>query len=136
VIVVDASVLIAYYNQDDVFNEQARLAIDRLEAGAWGHGLIPEYVFVETLHVLKRKTSVGDVIAVSHALRAITHSEFLPSSEVFADALAAFQRDLSTPLGFVDHAIAHTARQRAGGKILTFDRGFRGLPGLTIFPEQ
>jgi len=135
VIVIDSNILIAASLVRDVHHAAARSSIEQLNAGRWGKAILLEYVFSESLNAIKRRASAVDAIEAGHEMLSSVETEFVNGVEVFAAAWTVFQRDLSTNLSFVDHAIAHTARQRAGGKILTFDRAFRGLPGLTIFPE-
>jgi predicted nucleic acid-binding protein len=45
-----------------------------------------------------------------------------------------FQTDFRSPLNFVDLAVASVARERAGGKVLTFNRAFREIPGIKVEP--
>jgi predicted nucleic acid-binding protein len=135
VIVLDSNFLIAVAVKRDVHHVAAHALLELLNAGRWGKGILLEYVFSESVNVIKRRASAIDAIEAGHEMLSSVETEFVKGAEVFDDAWTAFQRDLSTPLSFVDHAIAQVARQRAGGKILTFDRAFRGLPGLTIFPD-
>ncbi|MDX2179560.1 MAG: PIN domain-containing protein [Bryobacteraceae bacterium] len=134
-IVIDSSVIIAAYLDRDVHHAKGRAMLEHIREGRWGRGIVPEYVFVETMNVLKRKVSFLVAIEAGHHIQQSMDVDLVPSTEVLKPVWEAFQRDFSTNLSFVDHAIAQVARQRAGGKILTFDRAFRGLPGLTIFPD-
>jgi hypothetical protein len=43
-----------------------------------------------------------------------------------------FAHQGSTRLGFADAAIAHVARERADGLVLTFDEEFGKLPGIRV----
>ena len=43
-----------------------------------------------------------------------------------------FSRQDGTRLSFVDAALAHAARTRADGQILTFDAEFRKLPSMRV----
>lgn len=134
-IALDSSFLIANYNTKDVFHSPAVRAMDQLRSGTWGRAILLEYVFTETIGILKRKASTAKAVEIGHRLRNSRESDFVLGSEVFLDAWNQFQGDFSSPLSFVDHAVAVVARQKAGGKVLTFDKAFRQLPGITILPE-
>ncbi len=135
-IVIDSSILIAWKLQSDVFHVPASEAMQRFTAGTWGKGLLLEHVFVETISVIKRKLNPVAAIQAGGILRRSHQLEFVPASENFLGYWNEFQSDYLSPLSFVDHAIAVTARERAGGKVLTFDRALRGLPGIIALPEM
>ena len=134
-IALDSSFLIANYNVRDVFHTTAVRTMDQLRGGVWGRALLLEYVFAETIGILKRKTSNSKAVEVGHHLRNSRESDFVLGAEVFIDSWNKFQGDFSTSLSFVDHAVAVVALQRAGGKVLTFDKAFRQIPGITVLPE-
>jgi predicted nucleic acid-binding protein len=134
VIVVDSSFVLAYCNLRDVNHALAAKAFERLAAGQWGKGLILDWVFIEVVTVLKRKCGSLAAFEASSYLRHAHQLEFVQGSELFRSALSFFEADAHSPLGFVDHAVATVARQRCGGKVLTFDAAFRGLPGITVEP--
>jgi predicted nucleic acid-binding protein len=135
VIVLDSSVLIAFFNDRDVHNASAKQALRELDSGKWGKGLILEYVFVETVNVVKRRVSIPVALDAGRFMRHSRQVELSLSSEVFAKTWDEFRYDFSSPLSFVDLAVAHVARERAGGKVLTFDRAFRGVAGIKAEPQ-
>ena len=134
-IVVDSSLLIAFHNTRDLRHGRAQDAMQRFASGTWGKGLLLENVFIETVSVLKRKLTPAAAIHAGGYLRRAHQLEFVPTSEAFLSYWNEFQSDYLSPLSFVDHAVAVTARQRAGGKVLTFDKAFRDLSGITVLPE-
>lgn len=135
-IVIDTSVLVAFNNRRDVFHSVAQAAMEGFAFGTWGKGLLLEYVFLETMNVLKRKLTPAMAIHAGGFLRRSHQLEFVSTSDLFPSFWNEFRSDYLSPLSFTDHALAHIARQRAGGKILTFDKAFQGVPGLTILPER
>lgn len=135
-IVLDSSVLVAYFNSRDGNHAKAKSLLESVVAGTWGKAILLEYVFLETVTVLKLKYSPLGAIQAGEHLRRVHQLDFLPSSDLFRSAWKEFQSDQTTRLSFVDHAIAIAARQRAGGKVLTFDDSFRQLPGITVEPVQ
>lgn len=133
-IVLDSSFLIAAKNTRDVFHKIAAPLMLEVADGRWGKAIVLEYVFLETLGVLKRKQGVRAAWEAGGFLRRSREFDLVHGSDLFLATWNEFQADLHTPLSFVDHAVALVARQRAGGKILTFDKAFRGLPGLHVLP--
>jgi predicted nucleic acid-binding protein len=134
VIALDTSFLVAAFNQSDVLHRQASSAWDGLIAGQWGKGVLLEHVFVETISVLKRKTAAIHAIQTGAELLRSRELEFVAASSAFFDFWRDFQTDFRSPLSFVDLAVARIARERAGGKVLTFDRAFREIPGIKVEP--
>lgn len=134
-IALDTSFLVAAFNEADVHHRQAAVAWEQLLAGQWGRAVLLEHVFVETVTVLKRKTMAIYAIHAGAELLRAREVEFMPASNGFSAYWRDFQTDLRTQLGFTDLAVAHVARERAGGKVLTFNRAFRALAGIKVEPD-
>lgn len=134
-IAVDTSFLVAAFNEDDIHHRQAAPAWEALLSGQWGKGVLLEHVFIETVSILKRKTIAIHAIHAGAALLRARELEFVPASNFFAGYWRDFQTDFRSPLSFVDLAVAHVARERAGGKVLTFGRAFRGIAGIKVEPQ-
>lgn len=131
-IVVDTPVLIAYFNTRDVNHQKAKFALESVVNGRWGKALLLECIFVETVSIIKEKLSPLAAIQIGEHLRRVHHFDFIPTSDLFRSAWKEFQSDQTSRLNFTDHMLAFVARQRAGGKILTFDSAFRDIPGIII----
>ena len=131
-IVIDTSVLVAYFNTRDINHQEARFALESVVNGRWGKALLPECVFIETVSVVKEKLSPLAAIQIGEHLRRVHHFDFIPTSDLFRSAWKEFQSDQTSRLNFTDHIVAFMARQRSGGKILTFDSAFRDIPGIVI----
>ena len=133
-IVLDTSFLLAFHDEGDVNHTAARVSMSRLLDGAWGKGLLLELVFVDTLSILKRARPAGVAQQLGSDLLKARELDFVPASEHFRAVWTEFQTDFLSPLSFTSHAVAWTARQRAGGKVLTFDPALRESPGVIVEP--
>lgn len=131
-IVVDSSFLIAFHNERDAHHSAARALMERFLQGEWGRGLLLEYVVLEVATVLLVRRNLAVAAAVARLLLAAAELDFVPCSDLFADAFARFSGQQSTRLSFADAAIVHVAQERAGGLVLTFDEEFSRIAGLRI----
>jgi predicted nucleic acid-binding protein len=107
-----------------------------LAAGQWGQALLPEYVFLEVVTVLRARRSVGVAAEVGNTLLAAADITFVPCSDVFVDTFEIFRNERGRELSFADAAIVAIARREKARFIATFDEDFQGLKGVTIVPEQ
>ena len=131
-IVLDSSFLIAYHNTRDVHHAAAARTMIQLIGGKWGQALLLEYVFLETVTVLRMRLDVKVAARVGTTLLNAREIDFVPCSEIFSDAFDTFRRDRSHNLSFVDAAIVCVARLHSPGFVATFDEDFRSLQGITI----
>jgi len=134
VIVLDTSFLVAHHNSRDVHHDRAADVMERLLDGAWGQGLLLEYVFLEVVTVLLVRRDLAVARAVGGTLLGARELELVPCSEHFLDAVDTFHSQRDTRLSFVDAAIVNVARNRAEGLIASFDREFTRIDGLTVVP--
>jgi len=130
-IVLDSSFLIAYYNSRDVHHGAAARTMVQLIGGKWGQGLLLEYVFLETVTVLRARRDVKVAATVGTILLNAREIDFVPCSDIFSDAFDTFRRDRSHDLSFVDAAIVSVARRHSPGFVATFDEDFKALKGVT-----
>lgn len=131
-IVLDSSFLIAYYNTRDVHHAAAARIMIQLLGGKWGQALLLEYVFVETVTVLRFRRRRATATTVGDTLLQASEIEFVPCYDLFADAFEIFRRDRSHDLSFVDATIVCVAKRHAPGYVATFDKDFSGLRGVTV----
>lgn len=131
-IVLDSSFLVAYYNTRDVHHGAAARTMVQLIGGKWGQGLLLEYVFLETVTVLRARRDVKVATTVGNILLQASEIDFVPCSDIFVDAFDVFRRDRSHDLSFVDAAIVTVSRQHSPGFVATFDEDFTGLRGITV----
>jgi predicted nucleic acid-binding protein len=130
-VILDSSFLIAFHNSRDVHHEAAKRGMQELLSGAWGAGLLLEYVFLETVTLVARQLGQEAAARVGSVMLDAAELEFLPCSMVFADAWRVFSSAEGEGLSFTDAAIAYVAREHAGGRVATFDNGIRRLAGIT-----
>jgi predicted nucleic acid-binding protein len=135
VIVLDSSFLVGFHNERDAHHHTACSLMKRFLAGEWGRGLLLEYVFLEVATVLLVRRDLGVATRVGKLLLAADELDFVPCSDVFTDAFEIFTHQGKRRLSFADAAIAHIAKERAGGQVLTFDEEFGKLTGLRVPTE-
>jgi predicted nucleic acid-binding protein len=135
VIVLDSSFLIAYHNARDVHHDSAAGVMARLVEGEWGVGLLPEYVFLEVMTVLRARRDTHTAVAVGDSLLRAREVDFVPCSEFFLDTFSIFRAEGSRGLSFADAAIVAIANRYGAERIATFDSGFKGLEHITVIPE-
>jgi predicted nucleic acid-binding protein len=58
--------------------------------------------------------------------------DFVPCSDLFSPTLELFLHQRNTHRSFADASVAHVARQRTGGLVLTFDEEFGKVPGIRV----
>lgn len=131
-IVLDSSFLIAYHNTRDVHHAAAARIMIQLLGGKWGQGQLLEYVFLETLTVLKARRDVALAESVGRTLLNAAEIDFIPCSPIFSDAFEFFRKDRSHNLSFVDAAIVSVASRNPPGFVATFDTDFSGLRGISV----
>lgn len=131
-IVLDSSFLIAYYNTRDVHHAAAARIMVQLLGGKWGQALLLEYVFLETVTVLRARRDVKVATTVGMTLLEASEVDFVPCSGIFTDVFDTFRRNRSHDLSFVDAAIVSVASQHSPGFVATFDKDFDDLKGVTV----
>ena len=134
-IVLDSSFLIAYHNSTDAHHDAAAAATAEFLDGAWGRGLLLEYVFLEVVTVLMARRGPEVASEVADVLLGARELEFVPCSELFIDAVDTFRRQSKTRLSFVDATIVNVARDRADGLVATFDRELASVRGIQAIPD-
>jgi predicted nucleic acid-binding protein len=131
-IVLDSSFLIGFHNERDAHHGPASALMERFLSGEWGRGLLLEYVFLEVTTVLLVRRDLEVASRVGRLLLEAEELEFVPCSDLFPETLETFAGQGSTRLSFADAAIAHVARQRAGGLVLTFDDELRKADAISV----
>lgn len=133
-IVLDSSFLVAYHNRRDVHHGAAAATMERLVAGEWGPALLPEYVFLEVVTVLRARRGLDAAVRVATILLHAGDVEFVTSSDMFLDVMETFRGQRHGHWSFADAAIVTVARRRAARFVATFDRDFRQVEGLAVVP--
>lgn len=133
-IVLDSSFLIAFHNEQDAHHAAACQLMDRFLDNQWGRGLLLEYVFLEIVTVLLLRRDLSTATRVGNTLMSAKELEFVPCSDLFSETCETFSRQPGTRLSFTDTAIVSVARHQAQGQVLSFDKEFRKVAGLQVFP--
>ena len=102
--------------------------------GKWGYPSLLEYVFLEVVTVLLARRGLGTATAVATTLLQARDLDFVPCSDLFLETVATFREQAGERLSFTDAAIVTVARREPPGFVATFDRAFRGIPGVSVIP--
>lgn len=133
-IVFDTSFLVALANEEDAHHQRAARAMERFRAGAWGEGLLPEYVFMEYVTVLMARRDLAFAEANGAALLDARELTFVPSSDHFLETWARFRGQAKGKLSFADAAVVVVALARGAEHVATFDDAFRRTEGFAVVP--
>lgn len=135
-IVLDSSLLVAWSNERDVHHPAAADFMRRFLEGEWEEGLLLEHVFLEVVTVIQARLDHPSAVSVGDHLLRARELVFVPGSDVFLAAVEVFRSQGDLGLSFADAAIVAVARRSAGGQVATFDRGFRRVEGISVYPED
>lgn len=133
-LVLDTSLLVAYHNDRDSFHGPAAAMMAEIDAGAWGMGLVPDYVFAEFMTVVLARRGSERARAASRWLLDAAWTELVPCSPLFGDILARFHAQEGTRLSFTDIAVLEVAAEREAEHVATFDQEFRKMKGVKVVP--
>jgi len=131
-IVLDSSFLIAYYNTRDVHHASAARTMIQLIGGKWGRGLLLEYVFLETISVLRARRDRKVAVTVGRILLHAREIDFVPCSDIFSETFETLGRHRSHDLSFTDAAIVTVAQRYSPGFVATFDSDFSSVRGVSV----
>jgi predicted nucleic acid-binding protein len=129
---LDTNVIIRYLTQDDPDQAQRALGLlEQIESRALT-ALLPEGVLVEAVQVLssKRLYDVSrDVIRARLGAVLRLPRLQMPNKRTYLRALDLY---VDYPrLSFVDALCAAHAQRQPDATVISFDRDFRGIPGVT-----
>lgn len=133
-LIFDSSFLIAFHNKNDVHHAAASRVMEDLLERENEQALLLEYVFLEVVTVLLVRRGLAVATAVARVLLEAREVEFVPCSEFFQEILETFRTQKETALSFTDAAIVTVARRQKGSEIVTFDRDFRRVKGISVIP--
>ena len=133
-LIFDSSFLIAFHNKNDVHHAAASRVMEDLLERENEQALLLEYVFLEVVTVLLARRDLAVATVVARVLLEAREVEFVPCSEFFQEILETFRTQKETALSFTDAAIVTVARRQKGSEIVTFDRDFRRVKGISVIP--
>lgn len=131
-IVLDSSFLVAFHNTRDVHHTAATHLKERVLDGDFGESLLLEYVFLETVTVLRMRLDLPSAVTVGETLMRAREVEFVPCSDIFLEAFDTFRVERGAGLSFTDAAVVAVARRHPPGLVATFDADFRELDGVRV----
>ncbi len=127
---VDASVFCAYANKDDVHHAKAKAVLLAVAHGDHGKAITTDYVFDESVTVALRKASKAVALELGSA---ILDGEVLlvkVGTIAFSRAWELFKK--THGLSFTDCTNLTCMELFGITTIATFDKGFTGIPGITV----
>jgi predicted nucleic acid-binding protein len=131
-LLLDASVIVAFRNADDVNHERSVRVFEDLANGKYANGLVSEYVLLETVTVLKRKCGPTIAIETGEALLDSKEIKVLPSGDLFDASWKEFVNLSKTKLSFVDASNLVAMRMYGTREIATFDQEYRKIRGIEV----
>ncbi len=131
-IFLDSSVIIAYKNADDINHKKASDIFQKLNAGAYGMGVISEFVFSEVTTVLALRKSMDAAREVGNILLEAREIEIMKASEVFEKSWGIFTHQENTGLSFTDASNLACMEMRGIKKIATFDKDFVKIKSVEV----
>ncbi len=133
-IVLDASFVVAYFNDGDIHHAAAAAAWPELVDGRWGPVLLPEYIFLEVVTVLASRRGLEKAAAGGTQLLESAQFEFVDCSPYFQASFEAFRLQRSTKMSLADASVLAIAKARGADHVATFDDDFRNVTGISVIP--
>ena len=137
-IFLDTSLLVAYYNADDVNHSDARELVKEME-GRKVSLLTSDYIFDETLTVILVRVGKQKAIEVCNALLKDIEAEniklMLVDEEVFRKATEIFTRFVDKEWSFTDCTSYILMKDAGITKGASFDEHFRQF-GFEVLPSK
>jgi len=133
-IVLDASFVVAYFNEDDTHHTAAAAAWPDVVDGKWGPALLPEYIFLEVVTVLASRKGLEKAARWGTQLLDASEFEFVDCSPYFQAAFEAFRVQRTTKMSVADVSILAIAKARRADHVATFDTDFRKVSGISVVP--
>lgn len=132
-VLVDTGVLYADHDVDASRHDAAAAALEAVYDGEYGLPFVSDYVYDEAVTLTRtRAESFGAAKRLGDRIRGVdpypnTYELLRVSGAVFADAVAAFERDDDRALSFTDATTVALAERHGIDHVLSFDADFDGL---------
>ncbi len=129
-IIIDASVLCAYENIDDIHHKKAVKIIQDIVSDKYGQALVTDYIFDETITVAMRRSDKKNSIELGNF---ILNSEILLvniDKAVFEGAWDIFTKTQN--LSFTDCSIIAFMKTFDISNLATFDKAFRQISDIIV----
>lgn len=128
-ILIDTSILVAYWNADDSCHERALKVLQKVDQGVYGPAFITDYIFDEAVTVARIKAGSKTAIELGDALLKSFHVAKI-TEPIFHEAWRLFQ--ISRKLSFTDCTNIAAAEELDILSVATFDSEFKRLKKLQI----
>ena len=135
-IVIDTSLLVAYWSRHDAHHEKARKAMPSIVDGSYGPALIPEYVYVEFLTVLASRAGMD---ATRKAITTLTLGQqftIVRSTRLLPNAQGVFRKQDTFQFSLVDVMVLLLAWSYQPAYVATFDDGIRKHRRIVPVPAE
>ena len=130
VIIIDASVFVAYANKDDIHNKRAQEITRLIIAGRYGRALTTDYIFDETISVVLRKSNKINAVELgNYILNSEIHVAKIDSS-IFEESWNLFKKFEN--FSFTDCTTLAIMKTLGIKDIATFDKEFRKLEWINV----
>ena len=130
-VLIDSSVLIAYYNEDDENHEPALKIMNEAISGKYGNPIISDYIFSETVTVCLNKTkSIEKTKKFGEHILMSQISVVKIDEAIFNEAWKIFCK--SSKLSFTDAASISMLKNLGISYIATFDKDLAKLSGSNV----
>jgi predicted nucleic acid-binding protein len=131
-ILLDTSVIVAYYNKSDKHHERARRIIEEIANNKYGDIFINEQIFSECATIFMIK--LGDIKKACFLLDSILEATYLIHSndEMFNKTFEIFKKQRSSRLSFADCSLIASAKENGISSIASFDEDFKKIEGLEV----
>jgi len=129
-ILLDASFIVAYYNEKDVHHNKA-VEIMAIIINSYKNLIIYDYIFDEVINVLLRKIDLHSTIEIGNVL--INSVEILNIGDnLFDESWEIFKNQKNTKLSFTDCSILAVMKKDHIKYIATFDKDFSNFEGIEV----
>ena len=129
-IFVDTSLLVAYYNDRDIYHKRAVELIKKAVKGEYGKIYISDYVFDELLTgVLVRTKNHKKAVEIGEVILGSGIEILRVDEKAFLDAFNIFKK---LKMSFTDCTILALAKSYGIDKIMTFDKAFEHINWIKI----
>ena len=128
-ILLDASVLCAYFNKKDVHHKKAITILTSIKENKYGVETTTDYIVDEVLGVLSRKKNRKKaIIAGDQIIRSVPIT--CMDDSFFAKAWFLFKK--AKKLSFTDCTLLAVMKTYNIEYIATFDKSFKEIKGITV----
>jgi len=133
-IILDSSLLLAFFNRKDINNEKAEKVMSALKEGVFGKLFITDYIFDEFVTLAAKRTRIDLAIEWGQGLLDSQNIEFLTTdSAEFKTAWELFKQ--FKELSFTDCTLLAVSKHFGIDNIASFDSDFDKIKAIKRIAE-